>query len=414
MAKDFEPLPIKTNMIWNSIGSLCNLGCQWLISILIVRLSIGYDAAGVYSLAISTYNIFGSIAQYRMYTYQVSDVTNENSTGEYLAFRLLTSFVALALCTLYGIATCSSEAWTTIAFYALYKTASLVIDVFHACDQRYHRMDFIGISLAAQGIATLVCFTIAFALTNSIEFALVLMTASTCAIGLLYDYRKTTHFGLIKVWISRHKVFYLLAKCFPVVLAGIAASATSSLPRQTLSNIMGNSVLGAYASVAAPVAIIQMGASYIYNPMLSYFSEKYAYNDMRGFKQLFIKTSKAIISVGLACIIGFSLIGSQFLILVFGQTISPYVYLLVPMIISAMITGIQWFINDLLISLRAFRPTLISAIASLLTTLALENNLINQLGPNGVTLTNIASSLIGLTVMGYSLFVLIHEKSEQS
>ena len=84
------------------------------------------------------------------------------------------------------------------------------------------------------------------------------------------------------------------------------------------------------------------------------------------------------------------------------------------MIISAMITGIQWFINDLLISLRAFRPTLISAIASLLTTLALENNLINQLGPNGVTLTNIASSLIGLTVMGYSLFVLIHEKSEQS
>ena len=99
---------------------------------------------------------------------------------------------------------------------------------------------------------------------------------------------------------------------------------------------------------------------------------------------------------------------------IFGQTITPYVYLLLPMILSAMIAGIQWFINDLLISLRAFRPTLISAIVSLTTTLALENNLISHFGPNGVTITNIAGSLVGLGIMGYSLFVLIHEKNGQS
>ena len=414
MEEDFKPLTIKTNMIWNSIGSLCNLGCQWLISVLIVRLSVGYDAAGIYSLAMSTYNIFGSIAQYRMYTYQVSDVTNENSIGEYLAFRLFTSLVALALCTVYGVITCDSEAWATIALYALYKTASLIIDVFHACDQRHHRMDFIGISLASQGIASLTCFTIVFALTSSVELALVLMTASICAIGFLYDYRKTSHYGEIKVRISRKKALSLLTKCFPVVLAGIAASATSSLPRQALSNMLGNSVLGAYASVAAPVAIIQMGASYIYNPMLSYFSEKYIYNDMPGFRRLLVKTSLGIIFVSIICIIGFSLIGSHFLTFIFGQTITPYVYLLLPMILSAMIAGIQWFINDLLISLRAFRPTLISAIVSLITTIALENNLISLFGPNGVTITNIAGSLVGLGIMGYSLLVLIHKKNERS
>ena len=90
--QQYGPLSIKKNMLWNSIGSLCNLGCQWLISVLIVRLSTGYDAAGIYSLGISTYNIFGSIAQYRMYTYQVSDVKNENTTGEYLTFRLITGY----------------------------------------------------------------------------------------------------------------------------------------------------------------------------------------------------------------------------------------------------------------------------------------------------------------------------------
>ena len=405
--QQYEPLSIKKNMLWNSAGSLINLGCQWLISVLIVRLSTGYDAAGIYSLGISTYNIFGSIAQYRMYTYQVSDVKNENTTGEYLTFRLITGLSALVLCSIYGVATCSPAAWATIALYALYKTATLIIDVFHACDQRFHRMDFIGISLALQGAISLACFVLAFGSTGSVELALVLMTLGICLIGSLYDFRKTSSFGRVDLGISRQKAIYLLAKCFPVVVAGIAASATSSLPRQALSNIMGNTVLGAYASVSAPVAIIQMGASYIYNPMLGYFSERFAENDLTGFKQLLAKTMGGIFAVGACCVAGFALVGPQFLSLVFGESITDYVYLLVPMVISAIVAGVQWFINDLLIALRSFRPTLVSAIISLAATFALESPLITRYGPNGVTLTNIVASLIALVVMGHALSSLI-------
>ena len=407
MSQQYEPLSVKKNMLWNSAGSLCNLGCQWLISVLVVRLSTGYDAAGIYSLGISTYNIFGSIAQYRMYTYQVSDVKNENTTGEYLTFRLITGLSALALCSIYGVVTCSPAAWATIALYALYKTATLIIDVFHACDQRFHRMDFIGISLALQGVISVACFTLVFGSTGSVELALILMTLGVCLVGSLYDFKRASSFGRIKLGISRQKAIYLLTKCLPVVIAGIAASATSSLPRQALSNIMGNTVLGAYASVAAPVAIIQMGASYIYNPMLGYFSERFAENDLVGFRQLLAKTMGGIFAVGACCVIGFTLVGPQFLSLVFGESITSYVYLLVPMVISAIVAGVQWFVNDLLIALRSFRPTLVSAIISLIVTFALENLLITQYGPNGVTLTNIATSLIGLIIMGFALSSLI-------
>ena len=49
-----------------------------------------FSDAGLYSLSMSVYGIFFPIAQYRMYTYQVSDVNGENTVGEYLSFRLLT------------------------------------------------------------------------------------------------------------------------------------------------------------------------------------------------------------------------------------------------------------------------------------------------------------------------------------
>ena len=84
--REVKPLSIKQNMLWNSFGSITYLACQWLITILVVRLSSGYEAAGTLSLAMSVYNIFAPFAIYRMYTYQVSDVKRENTVGSTLRF----------------------------------------------------------------------------------------------------------------------------------------------------------------------------------------------------------------------------------------------------------------------------------------------------------------------------------------
>ena len=150
-----KTLSIKLNMFWNTVGSLTNLGCQWLITILVVRLSDGYSAAGIYSLAMSIFNMFSQLAQYRMYTVQIADVERKNSAGEYLTFRFFTTFIAFAMLAVYSIATCRIGTVPAILLYALYKTAGLVIDVMHANDQVGHRMDYIGKSLIMQGIGSL-------------------------------------------------------------------------------------------------------------------------------------------------------------------------------------------------------------------------------------------------------------------
>lgn len=386
-------------MLWNSAGSICNLGCQWLISVLIVRLSDSYDAAGLYSLAMALYNIFGSIAQYRMYAYQISDVSRENTTGEYFSFRLITGFSALAMCIVYGVVTCDSSALGAIVFFALYKTISLLIDVLHATDQQNHRMDYIGKSLSMQGIISLVVFSVVFYSSKSLELTLLMMSVGVLLVGILYDLRKTRNFGAIKLGISRKKTIHLLVSCFPIVLAGIVASSTSSIPRQMLSDSLGSGILGAYASVAAPVAIIQMGASYIYNPLLGYFSERYFDNDLPGFLKLFGKSFIAIVAIGLVCVVAFAVLGEWLLVLVFGDSILPYTYLLLPLVFLALATGIQWFLNDLLIALRSFRATLIASVFSFVVAVVLTYPLIGQFGPNGVTISGLAAAFIGTVVM---------------
>lgn len=409
MKQDSKALSIKQNMLWNSAGSLCNLGCQWLISVLVVRLSSGYDAAGIYSLAVSLYNIFGSIAQYRMYTYQVSDVNGENTVGEYLAFRCVTSLSALLLCSIYGLLTCNSSAWASIVLYAGYKTATLVIDVFHACDQRHHRMDLIGISLMLQGFLSLIFFVVGMIASSSLELSIVLMTIAIAVVGLTFDYPKTRKIESFCFGISTAKTKKLLIGCLPIVIAGIASSASVTVPRQILASCLGNSVLGGYASVAAPVAIIQMGASYIYNPLLGYFSERYFNRDFSGFWGLFRRSLAAIIGIGIACVICLALFGKQLLVLVFGASILEYTYLLAPLVVFAILTGVQWFLNDLLISVRLFKMTFVSALVALVVSLLTAYPLIMAFGAMGVTLSGLCADAISIIVMLFALFGLARE-----
>lgn len=394
-----KELSVKQNMLWNSVGSLTNLGCQWLMTVLVVRVAGGYSEAGTFSLAMSVYGIFSPIAQYRMYTYQISDVRKENSPGEYLSFRVLTCGIALALCMAYSLATCSSDAWLAIFLYGLYKSVALAIDVFHACDQTHHRMDYIGKSLAMQGFATLSVFLAALSVFENLEVSLLCMTAVLIVIGLFYDRPRTCGLEPVHFGISRSKAATLFKVCFVVVIAGVVASATPSLPRQYLAFAMGNEMLGIYASVAAPVAVIQMGASYIYNPLLGYFSERYYDGDRSGFVNLLIKSTAGIALVGVICAIALAFLGESLLAFAYGDSIRSYAYLLQPLIAFAVLTGYLWFINDLLICLRSFKGTFAGCIVAFIVAVGTMIPMVNLFGPNGVTVAGLLSDVSGIAVM---------------
>lgn len=397
-----EGLSIKQNMLWNSAGSLTYLGLQWLITILVVRLSSNYEAAGVLSLAMTVFNIFSPLAVYRMYTYQVSDIKRENSLGEYVSFRIATSAMALALCVIYALVTCPRSSFVAIFVYALFKIASLLIDVLHGEDQLNMRMDYIGKSLMLQGVGTFAAFCGIFVVTQSIELAIFGMFIATCIVGICFDLPRTVQFNPVKIGISPKKAIRLLTYCLPIVIAAIACAVVPSVPRQFLSSFDGEAALGIYASVAAPAAVIQMGASYIYNPMLSIFAEK-ADSDTQGFKTLFLKTLAGIVGIGVAGVAAYALFGPWLLRIIFGESIAPYSYLILPVAIMTAVSACLWFINDLLIALRKFNGVLLGNLAALVVALPLSFVLIGAYDMNGVSFTVITSYVVALAIMALSL-----------
>lgn len=393
------PLSTKQNMLWNSVGSMTYLACQWLTTVFVVRLSSGYDAAGLLSLAMSVVGIFGTFANYKMGTYQISDIGHENRLGEYLGFRCLTLGLAFAACMVYAFFTCAPYALPTIALFFLFKAVGLLIDILHGTDQQNRRMDYIGKSFIAQGASTLAAFVVAFWLTGNLDVAIVAMTAAALMVLILFDLPKTRQFEPIKIGLTRSKALYFLKTSLPAVLASLAASAIFTIPKQYLAAVSGDAALGIYASVAAPALVIQMGATYLYGPLLDVFPRLFFDGDRKGFLRLLFKTVAGIVAVSAACSLALEFAGTWVLQLLFGESIAPYVYLLQPIILSTVMTAFLWFFGDLLITLRNFKANFIGNLVAFAAVVPLTFPCVDMWNMNGVSFAGAAACSAGVLAL---------------
>ena len=64
---EHKKISMKASILWNSWGSIFYLGCQWLLTVLVVRLA-GVEESGILSLAMSVSNIWYSLEYYEMFS----------------------------------------------------------------------------------------------------------------------------------------------------------------------------------------------------------------------------------------------------------------------------------------------------------------------------------------------------------
>lgn len=394
-----KQLSIKQNMLWNTSGSLAYLVCQWLITVLVVRLSDGYDAAGVLALGMAVSNIFSPIGYFKVRAFQVSDLNEEYSAGQYLAFRLLSTTVALVCMTVYAAASCANDSIPAVVAYCVYSCVPIIADVYHGAAQQKNRLDVAGKDLTARGILSLAAFYVGMAVTHSLLVSLVAMTLVTGAVVLFYLPRSLKHIiGPYSLDFKRAKMMALFTACLPAAVALVFAGSIPAIPRQVLGAMFGASALGAYASVASPVVVVQMGTQYIYSPLLSSFAQCYLAKDTSGFLRLFAKVFVAIIVLAAVSLIGFAWLGEWVLGLIYGDSIRAFSYLLLPLVCCTICTAFLWFLGDLLVVVRDMKGNLACFSAAFVVCAACSYPMLAVFGLNGASYATMAGLIVGMVL----------------
>ncbi len=343
-------------------------------------------------------SLVAPLAEFRLRTIQVTDVDNESSAGEYIGLRLATTLFAFIVGVVYSFLTCSLESLPVIVLYLISTMVVNVIEGFHAVDQKNMRMDYIGISYILQGISNLTLFAAVLSMSNSLELSVAAIAIADIAICMLFDRKKAGSFGPIQITLNNKKAIKVLASLCPLVIAQICSSAVLTTPKQYLAATYGAAALGIYSSVASPATIVQMGASYIYSPLLGEFAARFHEDKKRGIK-LLKKASLYIALLALILSVMLIVFANPILSLLFGSDIVAYSDLMGLALLCTFLTAYAWFFNDLLLSIRDFRGSFVGNVASSAASVALTGITVSSFGMNGVSITGSLSYGLALATM---------------
>ena len=373
----------KRQALYNTVGNLVYLLSLWLISVLTVRLS-GFEAAGVFSLAMSIGNIFYFIAVYGMRSFQASDSVYQYAPRDYILLRGITTAASLVLLLGYlALAGYSVYVSLAIFIYSVYRFFEAYSDVFFGELQRVGHLEVCGVSMSCKGVLSVLAFALVFGKTQNLNWALLAMSAVACAALFLYDIRGYKKYRNRAVDQPAHPPMELLKAGFPMLLTTLFPIIVTAVPRLALERCWGEAVLGAYSSVSAPTVLITSIVPNVLAAFMTLFGLCYH----RGEYQRLLKMLGIVLlctaAFGLAaCAVAFFL-GDPVMSLIFGEAIRPHLYLLIPLILATTVYALSMAANSILISIRQPFWLTLCAASALVTSLAISYPLVRAFGEMG-------------------------------
>ena len=383
---------MRRNVVLNTAGNLIFFACQYLTNLLVVWLG-GYEDAGYLATAMTVANVALSFSCYGMRTYQVSDLAGTYSDHTYLQSRGITIMAAMVLCGGFVAVNDYSalQSWIILA-YTAYRLIEADVDVWHGFLQKAERMDLVGISFGVRGILSAVSFSAGLFITKNLLITICLMLALNLAYAVLADRRQGAACADLNA-VGQKGVFSLLWVCAPLAVYSFLNTAIGSVPKYYCERLLGTVSMGYFNSIFAPVAIIQVGATYLFVPFITTFARLWNEKNTRGFlKGVAVAAGllAALCAVGMPAV---ALLGEFALsILYYGRPeILEYAGLLYPLVAATCLTTFALILCHLLTIMRKMHALIIGNLCGIAASVLASPFLIEHFGLQGTALANLAA-----------------------
>ena len=260
------------NFLWNAVGGVLNAGQSVFLLIVITRVC-GLEAAGIFSIAFATGNLFLYLGNYGVRNYQVSDLSEKYSFHDYLRHRLCTVLLMLAAAAVY-------TAWSAkTGNYSHYKTACVLAmcackavdcleEVFEGRYQQKGRLDRSGKLVTFRLLVSIGGIIAVLLVTRDLLTAVwwgVFLAAAASAL-IIWRYRETAAFK--RTAFSFSGIAGLMRECFPVCAANFLSFYLINEPKYAIDAAMDETAQACYNFIAMPVFVIQLLNMFLYQPML--------------------------------------------------------------------------------------------------------------------------------------------------
>ncbi|MBW7881850.1 MAG: oligosaccharide flippase family protein [Caldilineaceae bacterium] len=394
-----RPLSLRRNFSWTLAGNIIYSGCQWLILILMAKISTP-EMVGQYALALAIVTPIVTFSSLQLRTLQSTDAVRAFLFDHYLAVRLAMTMVALLVVALVvGLNGYKLQMILIVLAVTATKSMDFLSDVFYGLLQQRERMDRISISLILHGLPQLMVFGVVLWATQSVVGAVTGMAVVGAMVLLFYDIpqarilltgRDPAYPTSVRAASSSMRPQWHLPTLRKIVWLGLPLalvttfnSLSGNVPRYYIAASLGDRELGIFAAMfyLTIAGTTVMGA--IAHPASPRLARYFAAGDHAAYGSLLFKLVAVVVATGATGFIIALLAGRPLLTILYraeyAQHISTFLWLMaagIPMYISGVLgVGVN--------ATRRFHVQVPLSLMNLLITTGLAAVLIPRFGLDG-------------------------------
>jgi O-antigen/teichoic acid export membrane protein len=349
------PVSLRANFASTLASNVVLAASQWALLVLITKLGTS-ELLGAYAFALALVTPIAMFSHLNLRSVLATDVAGHHPFGDYLAVRLATTAIGLAV--MAAVALAAERGWESAAVImalGVALSAENVSDVYYGLLQRRERMDQIAYSVTARGILSVAGLGAALWTTGSLLWAAVALAAVRIGLLLAYD-MPVASAGESMERTGMGVEAGILRTSLPLGAVLMLIALTSNLPRYAIEQKLGAGALGAFAAVASLMTVGSTAVNALGQAATPRLARYHSAGDRAAFGRLAWQLVGMALLLGAAGVATAVVIGPWFLGWIYRPAYAAYAGLLVWVMAAGIGTYTAGALGYVITSTRRFAP----------------------------------------------------------
>lgn len=346
----------RSSVLWNAVGGMMNAG-QSAIILIFISYRLGLKIAGIVTIAYAVANLFLSIGKYGIRNYQVTDVKDNFTFGDYFYSRCITTSIAFILFLAYLVYALTFGGYSSEKTFILFEVTFLKLidafeDVYIGRYQQVGRFDVGAKIMAVRMILSSAVISI-FVLAG-LEIYLSLLGGIFVSLILdFYFIRHTLSIANAEILpIRNEKVKKLLKTCMPLCIGTTLSIYIGNVPKYMIDAYMSEEIQAIFGYIMMPVFVIMLLNQFIYQPMVKGLGDLWDNRDFHSFKKSIIKQCLIVVGLTFIVIIGGLLLGLPVLGMMYNVNLSAYKSEFFVLLLGGSFYALAYYLNVPITTIR--------------------------------------------------------------
>ena len=315
---------VRKSVIYNLGANLLNAAASVILLMFVTR-ACGTSQAGVFSIGFSTAQMLLPIGQFGMRNYQASDVIGKFNQHDYIASRIITNIIMMAIA--FGFVFVKGyyfDKASILIVLCLLKVTDAFDDVFGGYYQLNNRLDISGKMQIIRIASYCIGFAAVLILTRNVLISCVtaFVVSVVVLVFIISEVKKI--FPVTTPAFNRKKLKKLIIDCLPLCIGAFLVLYMGNAPKYAIDSYMSSEYQAIYNYLFMPCYVITLFVSFVLQPLLVKMSKTWVERNFKSFKRICTLIIAGTVLLSLVVVIFGHFLGCQFLGWLYGVDLMSY------------------------------------------------------------------------------------------